>query len=110
MHSIPRVAEPLIREFAPAFTRPTFQRFRVLLFAAILTTGRRTVTNLLRTAQTRAPGHASSYPRVFSQRRWRSGRLARGRAGFILRTWVIIHHKHSAVGLHLAPLPPTRAK
>src|SRR5512145_3307868 len=33
-----------------AFTRPTGQRFAVLLFAAILTTGSRTILNLLRTA------------------------------------------------------------
>jgi hypothetical protein len=38
-----------MQELAGAFTRPTLQRFTVLLFAAILTTGRRTVTNLLRT-------------------------------------------------------------
>jgi hypothetical protein len=59
-----------------------------LLFAAILTTGRRTVTNLLRTVQTLAPGHPSSYHRVLSKRRWSSWRLARALAGFILRRWI----------------------
>lgn len=88
MRSIPQAAEPLIREFAPAFTRPTFQRFVFLLFAAILVTGRRTVTNLLRTVSVLAPGHPSSYHRVFSQRRWSSWPLARGLAGYILRHWV----------------------
>ena len=88
MRTIPRAAEPLISGFSAAFTRPTFQRFVILLFAAILTTGRRTVTNLLRTVHTLAPGHPSSYHRVFSQRRWRSWRLARVLGGFILRTWV----------------------
>jgi hypothetical protein len=84
MRSIPRAAEPLIQEFAPAFTRPTFERFVVLLFAAILVTGRRTVINLLRTVSTLAPGHPSSYHRVFSKRCWSSWLLARGLAGFIL--------------------------
>ena len=88
MRSIPRVAEPLMQESAGAFTRPTFQRFTLLLFAAILTTGRRTVANLLRTVQSLAPGHPSSYHRVFSHRRWCHGRLARGLAGFILRHFV----------------------
>jgi hypothetical protein len=88
MRSIPRAAEPLMRELAGAFTRPTFQRFTVLLFAAILTTGRRTVTNLLRTVQALAPGHPSSYHRVFSRRRWWPWRLARGLTGFILRHFV----------------------
>jgi hypothetical protein len=88
MRSIPRVAEPLMQALAGAFTRPTFQRFTVLLFAGILTTGRRTVTNLLRTVQTLAPGHPSSYHRVFSRRRWFHWRLARGLAGFILHHFV----------------------
>jgi len=39
MHSIPQTAEPLLREFAPAFTRPTYRRFVILLRAAMLTTG-----------------------------------------------------------------------
>lgn len=56
--------------FAPVFTRPTYQRFLVLLGAAILTTGRRTIANLLRTAGSLASGHVSSYRRVFSQARW----------------------------------------
>jgi len=88
MFSIPQAAEPLMREFAVAFTQPTYQRFVVLALAAILTTGRRTVTNLLRTVSTLAPGHPSSYHRVLSQRRWSSGRLARALAGFILHRWV----------------------
>jgi hypothetical protein len=48
----------------------------MLLGAAILTTGRHTIANLLRTAGALAPGHSSSYRRVFSQARWSSIRLA----------------------------------
>ena len=88
MRSIPRAAEPLIQEFAVAFTQPTFSRFVILLFAAILVPGRRTVTNLLRTMHTLAPGHPSSYHLVFSKRCWLSWPLARVLAGFILRHWV----------------------
>lgn len=88
MHSIPKAAEPLLREFVPAFTGPTYHRFVILLLAAILTTGRRTVTNLLRTAGHLAPGHPSSYHSVFSRRHWSSWRLARALIGFVLRRWV----------------------
>jgi hypothetical protein len=66
MAILPDESLPLLVSFAPVFTRPTYQRFLVLLGAAILTTGRRTVANLLRTAGSLAPGHASSYRRVFS--------------------------------------------
>src|SRR5205807_7871397 len=61
----------LFRSFAPAFTQPTWRRCTVLLFAALLTTGRHTVANLLRTAGFLAhDGHPSSFQRVLSQARW----------------------------------------
>ena len=65
---IPSFARPVLHPFAAVFYRPTYQRFLVLLVAAILTTGRRTVANLLRTAGNLAPGHPSSYHRDFSKR------------------------------------------
>ena len=46
--SILRVAGELVTLLAAAFTRPTAERFVVLLFAAILTNGCRTILNLLR--------------------------------------------------------------
>jgi hypothetical protein len=70
MAILPDESLALLDCFAPVFTRPTYQRFLVLLGAAIITTGRRTVANLLRTAGSLAPGHVSSYRRVFSQARW----------------------------------------
>lgn len=63
--------------FQPTFSTPTYHRFLVLLLGAILTTGRQTITNILRTVRHHAKGHISSYHRVFSQRRWSSWELAR---------------------------------
>ena len=71
-----------------AFTRPTEQRFAVLLFAAILTTGSRTILNLLRTADVLAGGHPSSYHRVLSRRRWSTAALARAWTGYVLKRWL----------------------
>src|SRR5262249_55706680 len=85
---IPDFAQPVLSSFAPVFYHPTYQRFLVLLIAAVLTTGRRTVANLLRTAGDLAPGHPSSYHRVLSRRRWSSPELARLLIGFILDHWV----------------------
>lgn len=76
MAILPDASLPLFDSFAPVFTQPTYRRFLVLLGAAILTTGRRTVANLLRTAGSLAPGDPSSYRRVFSQARWSMIRLA----------------------------------
>jgi hypothetical protein len=85
---IPEFAQPILCSFAPVFYDPTYQRFLVLLIAAILTTGRRTVSNLLRTAADLAKGHPSSYHRVLSKRRWSSLQLARILARLILAHWV----------------------
>jgi len=81
---IPTWVIPVLTMFRPAFSTPTYHRFGVLLLAAILTTGRRTVTNLLRTMREKAPGHMSSYHRVFSQRRWSAWALARPLITFLL--------------------------
>jgi hypothetical protein len=92
MGSIPAAALPLLHELAPLFTQPTWRRAQVLLFAAILTTGRRTVANLMRTAGALADGRASTYQRVLSQARWSGLRLAAALARLVLR--------------HLAPAGP----
>jgi DDE superfamily endonuclease len=67
---LPTPASDVLLPFAPAFTAPTFERFVLLAAAAILTTGRRTVANLLRTLGSLAPGHRTSYQRVLSAARW----------------------------------------
>ncbi len=88
MPSIPKVVRQVTEGFARAFTRPTLRRFVFLLLAAILTTGQRTVTHVLRTLQHAAPGHPSSYHRVFSRCRWSAWKLARALATRILDRWL----------------------
>lgn len=82
----PSALRLLAQGLSDAFTRPTYQRFVVLLLAALLTTGNRTLLNLLRTAGLLAAGHPSSYHRVFSRAPWSTWRLARR-----LTQWVIQH-------------------
>ena len=84
MLTIPEFARPVLSAFAPVFYDPTYQRFLLLLLAAILTTGRRTVSNLLRTAAGLARGDASSFHRVLSRRRWSTLALARLLTRFLL--------------------------
>lgn len=67
---LPVEAQPLLAVLLPHFTQPTAARFVVLTAAAILTTGRRTVANVLRTVGRLAPGHDASYRRVLSAARW----------------------------------------
>jgi hypothetical protein len=70
MAILPDDSLTLFASFTPVFTRPTSCRFLVLLGAAIITTGRRTVANRPRTAGSLAPGHPSGYRRLFSRARW----------------------------------------
>ncbi len=82
---LPPEAGPLLAAFAPLFTRPTSGRFATLVAAAILTPGRRTVANLLRTLGALAGGHRTSYQRVLSAARWSSLDLGCALAAFLLR-------------------------
>ena len=85
MTIIPELVRSLVQPMADAFTRPTFKRFFTLMAAAILGTGRRTVSNLLRTAGGLATGHPSSYHSVFSRRRWSTWALAHALTGLLTR-------------------------
>lgn len=81
---LPRPARLLGDTLSHAFTKATALRFALLLHAALLTIGRHTVANLLRTLGPLVPGDASSYRRFFSQRRWSSWRLAKLLTGWLL--------------------------
>ena len=67
---LPPEAHALVPVLALHFTNPTYQRFSTLLVGAVLTTGRRTVANLLRTLRNLAPGHRTDYQRVLSRAPW----------------------------------------
>lgn len=70
MLSLPSAAHALLMSFSVVFTAPTFRRVLVLAVGAILTRGRRTVTGVWRSVQGVAPGHPSTYHRVFSRASW----------------------------------------
>ncbi len=77
---------PVFSLFESAFTTAaTFVRAKLLGVAAILTTGRRTVSNLLRTVAGLTEGDPSSYHRVLSLAQWSGLTLASLLARFILR-------------------------
>ena len=73
---LPAEAQPLLEALSPVFTAPTFARFVALFGSAILCTGRRTVANLLRTADPPIEGHRTTYQRVLSSAEWSALRLA----------------------------------
>src|SRR5262245_9070029 len=88
MHSIAADALPVLALFAPAFSHPACARAQLQAVAAILCTGRRTVSNLRRLLGSLAKGAASSYHRVLSAACWSGLRLAALLTRFLLaRCW-----------------------
>jgi DDE superfamily endonuclease len=85
---LPKQVRRIFDPVKPAFSRPVHSRFVLLALAAILTLGGRTITNLLRVLGLLAPGHPSSYHRVFSRDRWLLSPLARRYAAAVLTRFV----------------------
>src|SRR5271157_2764023 len=85
---LPKQVRAVFDPVEPAFTHPTHHRRVFLALAAILTLRGRTITNLLRCLGSLAPGHPSSYHRIFSRDRWSSWTLARCFAQKVLARFV----------------------
>lgn len=75
---IPQVAEPLVSDIRDShvFTRPTLDRFLVLVCGLIVTAGRRSVSRALKVMQPMLRGHWSDYHRLYSSARFSMWALA----------------------------------
>ena len=85
---LPDEATPLLAAFAAHFTRPTSRRFALLLASAILTQGRHTVANLLRTLGALSAGAPHRLSALLSRAPWLGLRLGCALARFILTSLV----------------------
>ncbi|AGA29047.1 IS701 family transposase [Singulisphaera acidiphila] len=85
---LPKQVRTVLDPLEPVFSRAAHRRFILLALAAILTLGGRTINNLLRVLGTLAPGHPSSYHRVFSRDRWSLAALARRYIATVLASFV----------------------
>ena len=61
---LPQPIHDVLDPLEPAFTRPTYRRFVLLVLEAILTTGAHTIANLLRCLGPLAPGDPSAFAGV----------------------------------------------
>ncbi len=78
----------LLASFAPAFTRPTFEKAKVLIYGAILAPGKRTVSSALRVLGLEQEGNFGKYHRVFNQAHYSPMRLSRILLGLLLLWFV----------------------
>jgi hypothetical protein len=96
MSFIPQNVASVFGIFAPCFSEPTFERVVTLALSAILTTGTRTVSNLVRTIESLTEGHPTTYHHVFSKRRWRCWQLSRVLVTFLIARFVPVGTIHLA--------------
>ena len=61
---------PILAQFAPVFTAPTYQKALVLVVGTILAKGRRTVTSALRAVGHTQTADWAQYHHVLNRARW----------------------------------------
>ena len=88
MLPLPRPIVAVLIAFAPLFSRPMFHHVEVLLVGAILTPGRRTVTNALRVLGRHQEAQFQKYHRVLNRAKWSSRKAAQTLLGLLVRFFV----------------------
>ena len=89
MIRVPRDFKPLLKDLTSSFARPATARRLIYFFAsALIVTGDRTVSSILRLVALLEPVNPSTFHRLFSHRRWSSNTLARIIIAFILDRFV----------------------
>ena len=73
--------------FAPLFSKPVFDRVKVLLTGAILSPGSRTVTNALRVMGLSSEKHFQNYHRVLNRAVWSSLKCSRILLDLLIKTF-----------------------
>ena len=90
MGSVPKALRVVFVAWSTVFSESVFPKFMTLLQGAVLTTGGRTVSRILRLVGSLADADPSSYHRVLSHRRWSMWPLARALAEYIVSAF---YHK-----------------
>lgn len=86
MSTLPTGFARLILAFAPLFSKRVFQSMQVLLIGAILATGKRTVTALLRVMGLDQQTHFQTYHRVLNRAAWSPLAASRILLSLLVRT------------------------
>lgn len=60
----------LLTEFQGCFTKPSFELFKALAIGWLVTPGRKTITNIVRTMGNTAPKSHDAYQNFFSENKW----------------------------------------
>lgn len=88
METVPELLQVVFSAWSAGFGETVFPKFVTLLLGAVLTTGRHTVSQVVRVVGELADADPSSYHRVLSLRRWSMWHLARPLVVCILDTFL----------------------
>lgn len=89
MFIVPEEFKPLLSQLQVQFTRAaTARRMLWLMFAAVLVSGNRTISNLLRLLSLIETLNPSTYHRVLSHRSWNTNSLVKVLIGFLLDRYI----------------------
>jgi hypothetical protein len=87
MSTLPAGLANLIVAFSPLFSKPVFQSVQVLVAGAILATGKRTVTAVLRVMELSQQPHFQTYHRVLNRAAWSPLAASRILLSLLVRTF-----------------------
>ena len=84
---LPAEIIPILAQFAPVFTAPTYQKALLLVVGTILAKGRRTVTSALRAVGHTQPADWAKYHHVLNRARWSGLQVSRQLLAVLVATW-----------------------
>ncbi len=88
MLTLPAEIIAILMPFAPLFSQPVFRHAQILLVGALLTPGRRTVTNALRVMGLQDTQRFQNYHRVLNRANWNSRKAAKILLGLLVKAFV----------------------
>jgi len=89
MHTLPAEYITILATFAPVFSRRVWLQVQVLLVGAILATGQRTVTAILRIMGLSAEKHFQNFHRVLNRAIWSSREASRVLLGMLVAAFAV---------------------
>ena len=88
MLHLPKVIVPVLEIFSPVFTKPTWERAKVLLIGFILAPAGRTVSSALRVMGLSFEAHFQNYHRVFNRDKWSPRQFSKILLHLLIRIFV----------------------
>ena len=95
---LPAEIIPILAQFAPVFTAPTYQKALLLVVGTILAKGRRTVTSALRSVGHTQTADWAKYHHVLNRARWSGLQLSAQLLLLLIAAFAPVGVRHDRCG------------